>query len=257
MTPMPTDEDIMFLGKYRPHVQAFCKYVQTYTTMLTHLMLWWFVVLSVCTALAFHYLCNVFHIFPVETHAIYVIVCQNMGALLEYFSNTDMCEDNVEHTQSHTQSRTRIIMDRANDKPYLLRYYLLIRNRMNFPFNVFIHKFMKGDEDDIHDHPWGFFHIILSGGYFEYITVNDDGETLDQGMKKVWRPPGHWNIVSTKYKHKVELGAEKPWTIFIPFGKRAVNEPWGFWEPPKNDSASSLWTKTDNKTYLANKAKKE
>jgi hypothetical protein len=173
-----------------------------------------------------------------------------MGALLEYFSKTDSRDGCV-------QTRTRTIMDRANDKPYLLRYYLLIRNRVNFPFNVFIHKFMKGDEDDIHDHPWGFFHIILSGGYWEYITVNDDGETLNQGMKKVWRPPGHWNIASTKYKHKVELGSEKPWTIFIPFGKRAVNEPWGFWEPPRSDDASSAWTKTDNATYLSNKAKKE
>ena len=247
MTPMPTDDDIMFLAKYHPHVQAFYKYVKTCATTTIHLMLWWGVALSVFATLTFHYLCNTFHIFPVETQAIYVTVCRNMGALLEYFEQ--------EHNTS--TSRSRIIMDRVHDKPYLLRHYLLIQDRVNFPFNVFIHKFMKGDEDDVHDHPWGFFHIILSGGYWEYITVNDDGETLDQGMKKVWRPPGHWNIASTKYKHRVELGAEKPWTIFIPFGKRAVNEPWGFWEPPSSDSASGAWTKTDNVTYLAKKAKKE
>ena len=250
MTPMPTDDDIMFLAKYRTQVQACCSYVKTCASTLAKLLMWWSVVLCVFSALAFHYLCNVFHIFPFEAHALYVIVCRNMGALLEYFSKTDSRDGCV-------QTRARTIMDRANDKPYLLRYYLLIRNRVNFPFNVFIHKFMKGDEDDIHDHPWGFFHIILSGGYWEYITVNDDGETLNQGMKKVWRPPGHWNIASTKYKHKVELGSEKPWTIFIPFGKRAVNEPRGFWEPPSSDDASSSWTKTDNATYLSNKAKKE
>ena len=250
MTPMPTDEDIMFLEKYRPQVQACCKYVHTCVSSLTSLLLWWSVVLCVFTALAIHYLCNVFHIFQAESHAIYIIVCRNMGSVLEYFSKLQTIND-------ETPPRSRIIMDRVNDKPYLLRHYLLIQDRVNFPFNIFIHKFMKGDEDDIHDHPWGFFHIILSGGYWEYITVNDDGETLDQGMKKVWRPPGHWNIASTKYKHKIELGAEKPWTIFIPFGKRAANEPWGFWEPPSSDSASSAWTKTDNETYLAKKAQQE
>ena len=76
-------------------------------------------------------------------------------------------------------------MDRVNNKPYLLRHYLFLKNREPFPFNVFIHKFMKGDEDDIHDRPWGFFHIILSGGYWEYVTVHNDGETLDDGVKKV------------------------------------------------------------------------
>ena len=250
MTPMPTDEDIMFLGKYRPQVHECCVYIKRSILTIANLILWWSVVLCVFIALAFHYVCNMLRVFPVETHAIYVIICRNMGCLLEYFSGKN-------HTIKDKGSRTRIIMDRVNDKPYLLRHYLLIQNRDNFPFNVFIHKFMKGDEDDIHDHPWGFFHIILSGGYWEYITVNDDGETLDQGMKKVWRPPGHWNIASTKYKHKVELGAEKPWTIFIPFGKRAVNEPWGFWEPPGSNSSSSAWTKTDNVTYLENKAKKK
>ena len=248
---MPTADDIMFLANYRPYARAGVAYARAgvaYARASLHLILWWYVVLCVFTALAFHYICNIFHIFPVETHALYVIICRNMGSLLEYANKN--CD-----TES---SRTRIIMDRTNDEPYLLRYYLLIRDRVHFPFNIFIHKFMKGDEDDVHDHPWGFFHIVLSGGYWEYITVNDDGETLTQGMKKVWRPPGHWNIATTKYKHKVELGAENPWTIFIPFGKRAVNEPWGFWvqSSSSSSSASGTWTKTDNATYLENKAKK-
>ena len=246
---MPSFEDIMFLRKYHPQAKKCYICIKKCALTIVNLILWWSVVLCVCTALTFHYVCHMLNLFSIESHAIYVMVCRNMGLLLEYFSSKNiMTKDN--------SFRTRIIMDRVNDKPYLLRHYLLIQNRENFPFNVFIHKFMKGDEDDIHDHPWGFFHIILSGGYWEYITVNDDGETLDQGMKKVWRPPGYWNIASSKYKHKIELASEKPWTIFIPFGKRAINEPWGFWKPPSNNTSSTKWKKIDNITYLENNSKK-
>jgi len=72
-------------------------------------------------------------------------------------------------------SRVRVIKDRKGEEDYLIRHYMLLQDRENFPFNVFLHKFMKGDEEDIHDHPWGFFHLILSGGYYEHITTNEDG----------------------------------------------------------------------------------
>ena len=51
--------------------------------------------------------------------------------------------------------RKRIIMDRVNNDPYLERYYLFLKDRKRFPFNIFLHKFLKGDPDDVHDHPWG------------------------------------------------------------------------------------------------------
>ena len=40
--------------------------------------------------------------------------------------------------------RRRIIMDREDNEPYLERYYLFLRDRKeNFPFNIFIHKFLN------------------------------------------------------------------------------------------------------------------
>jgi hypothetical protein len=56
-------------------------------------------------------------------------------------------------------------MDRQNDEPYLERYYLFLKDRKRFPFNVFLHKFLKSDPDDVHDHPWPYATIILKGGY--------------------------------------------------------------------------------------------
>ena len=39
--------------------------------------------------------------------------------------------------------RKRVIMDRLCDEPYLERYYLFLKERERFPFNIFLHKFLK------------------------------------------------------------------------------------------------------------------
>ena len=74
--------------------------------------------------------------------------------------------------------RKRIIKDRLNDEPYLERYYLFLKERDRFPFNVFLHKFLKGDPDDVHDHPWPYCTFILAGGYYEWIPEFDEYWTV-------------------------------------------------------------------------------
>ena len=64
--------------------------------------------------------------------------------------------------------RHRIINDRSDQEPYLERFYIFLKERDNFPFNIFLHKFLKSDPDDLHDHPWSYRTIILWGGYWEY-----------------------------------------------------------------------------------------
>ena len=61
--------------------------------------------------------------------------------------------------------RQRIILDRQSQEPYLERYYLFLKERKKFPFNIFLHKFLKSDPDDVHDHPWPYATLILRGGY--------------------------------------------------------------------------------------------
>jgi len=158
----------------------------------------------------------------------------------------------IENEQLYNIASRRIIYDRANKEPYLIRYYLLLTDREKFPFNVFIHKFMKGDDDeDPHDHPWGFFHIILSGGYWEQVPVDEKDEPkFYKGFCKVWRKPGYWNIVNAKYTHRIELddASPKPWTLFIPLKH---NNYWGFWI--KNNM--NVWSKINHEVYLENKDK--
>ena len=103
--------------------------------------------------------------------------------------------------------RKRIIMDRLSDEPYLTRYYLLLKERKWFPFNIFLHNFHKGDPDDLHDHPWPYCTIILKGGYWEH---------LETGERK-WRSPGQGRIAGSRSLHRIELepGVDC-WTLFIP-----------------------------------------
>tara|TARA_A100001388_G_C28544001_1_gene391628 strand:- start:71 stop:517 length:447 start_codon:yes stop_codon:yes gene_type:complete len=112
--------------------------------------------------------------------------------------------------------RYRVIYDRIGDEPYLERYYLFLRDRKTFPFNIFIHRFLKSDPDDLHDHPWAFFSIILSGGYWEYTET-----------EKSWRGPLSSRYAPANTFHRVELDKDIPycWTIFIPF---MSTREWGF-----------------------------
>ena len=122
--------------------------------------------------------------------------------------------------------RYRVIMDRQDNEPYLERYYVFLKDRKQFPFNIFIHKFLKGDPDDVHDHPWSYFTLILWGGYYEYVPYFNESGKLVNELKR-WRGPGHFRKCQPESYHRIEL---KPgvtaWTMFIP-GRQQRN--WGFW----------------------------
>ena len=111
--------------------------------------------------------------------------------------------------------RRRVILDRESNEPYLTRYYLFLKDRKWFPFNVFLHNFHKGDLDDLHDHPWPYFTIILRGGYWEHTPRG-----------RFWRAPGHFRFQTPTSLHRIELEpGVSAWTLFIPGPK--LRE-WGF-----------------------------
>jgi hypothetical protein len=121
--------------------------------------------------------------------------------------------------------RKRIIMDRESNEPYLERYYIFLKERSWFPFNIFIHKFLKSDPDDVHDHPWPYATVILKGGYYEWIPQFDA-----QGRKiaemAVWRGPGSFRTCSANSYHRIELDPDiECWTMFMPGPHKRE---WGF-----------------------------
>jgi len=121
--------------------------------------------------------------------------------------------------------RKRIVMDRVQNEPYLERYYLFLRERERFPFNVFLHKFLKSDPDDVHDHPWPYATLILKGGYWEWIP-HFDTVGRKTGEYQVWRGPGHFRVSKANSFHRIELDPDiTAWTLFMPGPKQ---RDWGF-----------------------------
>ena len=142
--------------------------------------------------------------------------------------------------------RRRIIYDREDNEPYLERYYIFLKDRVSFPFNIFIHNFKKGDDEtDLHDHPWGYFTLILSGGYWEYfyddipLLINGEQDLYEyKKIQKKWRGQGFWQIKNNNYSHRIELADDKHCiTLFIPFKKM---KDWGFWKVVKKDDNKYL-----------------
>lgn len=121
--------------------------------------------------------------------------------------------------------RKRIIMDRQCNEPLLTRYYLFLKDRKRFPFNMFLHKFHKGDPGDVHDHPWPYATLILKGGYYEWVPKFDSsGKKIDE--ERMWRGPGHFRLCRATSYHRIELcEGVTPWTLFMPGPHKRE---WGF-----------------------------
>lgn len=118
----------------------------------------------------------------------------------------------------------------GEDDPYLKRWLVVPRNK--FPFNIYLHKFCRSDDDRaLHDHPWDWWSILLKGGYTEH---------FEGGSRR--RPQFSIAHRRAEEAHRVELDAycacpdgddgsgivckEKPaWTLFITASKRRE---WGF-----------------------------
>ena len=99
-------------------------------------------------------------------------------------------------------NRKRIILDRGPSwpdyqaaEPFVIRYYPLFRHRPKwFPFNILIHKLLKSDLGDLHDHYWSYITIMLKGGYWE---------TTEKGT--FWRKPGYIGFRRHNSRHSLKL----------------------------------------------------
>lgn len=139
--------------------------------------------------------------------------------------------------------RHRVILDRQSNEPYLERYYLFLKDRKWFPFNIFLHKFLKSDPDDVHDHPWPYATLILRGGYYEW-TPEFDSTGKMIGEIKHWRGPGHFRTCGAESYHRIELDPDITcWTLFMPGPQRRE---WGF-------LVNNRWIQHEE--YLIKKAK--
>ena len=151
--------------------------------------------------------------------------------------------------------RRRVITDRDGKVPYLIRYYVFLKERKHFPFNITLHKVLVSDEPTLHDHPWGYATLILKGGYWEHIPIRSQ-EGAVVGSTKVWRGPGHFRVRSANDLHWLELEKDADdneipcWSLFFMGRKK---QEWGFMQHVKYEGYR--WV--HNEQYLARGAKDE
>lgn len=128
-----------------------------------------------------------------------------------------------------SKGRMLVIQDRESKEPYLKRYYLLFKDRPAwFPFNIVLHNILRSDPDGLHDHPWPYGTLILSGGYYE-----------DTPEGRFWRGPWHFRFKRATSLHRLILNSDysaPTWTLFIMFRRTRdwgfINESgvWEYWE---------------------------
>jgi hypothetical protein len=113
--------------------------------------------------------------------------------------------------------KCRVIVNCDHD-PFMYRWYVLRTKWVS----VFIHKFVRDDEDRaLHDHPWAFLVIPIWRGYVEHC----ERKRIPHARRV--RPLLGMRLRRATYRHRVVLIGGKPaWSVFIHF--RRWRE-WGFW----------------------------
>jgi hypothetical protein len=129
------------------------------------------------------------------------------------------------HNLMNKLGRYRLIPDRQTGEDYMHRYYLFLKDRTWFPFNVTLHKIVRSDDPIMHDHPWSYMTIVLKGGYWEHTPVcNKDGKMFAEFQ--TWRGPGSIIKRSAGEYHWLELEEGKPATTLFFMGRQ--QREWGF-----------------------------
>lgn len=129
------------------------------------------------------------------------------------------------HKLMEKLGRYRLIPDRRSGEDYLHRYYLFLKDRKWFPFNITLHKIVKSDDPIFHDHPWSYLTIVLKGGYWEHTPLFDENGGKF-GEISTWRGPGSIIYRKAKELHWLELDNGKPATTLFFMGKQ--EREWGF-----------------------------
>jgi hypothetical protein len=104
----------------------------------------------------------------------------------------------------------------GKENPLLVRYILFRIGAVG----VYLHKLCRSDHDRaLHDHPWPFVSVLLTGGYHE---IHD--QTKDREQVTEYRKRGSVLLRPAEWRHRLLL--DKPvWTLII-VGRRARK--WGF-----------------------------
>jgi len=132
---------------------------------------------------------------------------------------------NLFHKIMSKLGRYRSIPNNRTSAVTLHRYYLFLKNRKWFPFNIVLNKIVSSDDPIFHDHPWSYLSVILSGGYWEHTPVfNENGIKFAEFSQ--WHGPGSVVRCKAGKFHWLELNGEQPVTTLCFLGPR--QREWGY-----------------------------
>ncbi len=102
-------------------------------------------------------------------------------------------------------------------RPYLERWWLTRRRRWG---RIYLHRILRSDDDRaLHDHPWPYLTLILSGGYVEH-TILPGGV-----HQRRYLGPGRVAVHGARRAHRLEIAGVEAVTMFV-CGPRVRD--WGF-----------------------------
>lgn len=98
------------------------------------------------------------------------------------------------------------------------RYRLL-----NTPWlKIYVHKICQSDQDrHMHDHPWNFVSLLLSGSYREYSAVSPRWQDVKERVIAAGRMVRHHHTDA----HRIRLLTPHVWSLVFAYGK---TRPWGY-----------------------------
>lgn len=146
----------------------------------------------------------------------------------------------------------KIVGNADPDDVYLIRYFLLRTKYLS----IYVHRFMRSDRDNPHDHPFSFVSYVVTGEYREErYTYNPASQHYDFSSSR--RREGSW-----AYRHGTEIHAVKidrsyryedryqaPLTVVF---RGPYFRPWGFWTDILTQPVWTVWTR-----YLGKEDKRE
>lgn len=123
--------------------------------------------------------------------------------------------------------KPEVITRQWTKRPYLTRWTVADMGERG---KLILHHFQDSDADEMHNHPWPFASLILSGGYWERTPArgwkDGDGPTQER-----WYAPGRLLTRGADHIHSVRLkpGVEC-WTLVF-LGRKVPGKSWGFFCP--------------------------
>lgn len=126
---------------------------------------------------------------------------------------------------------------------YLIRYFLF-ESRF---FSIYIHRFLRSDRDDPHDHPFWFLGYCVKGGYTElkypYNTVTGRFEeyyTYRNQGSLAFRKATDIHMVKLDQEYTLGEFYKAPLTIIL---RGPRTRPWGFWKNILTEPVWVIWHK--------------